>query len=156
MKKIYIETSIISYYTSRPSRDLVIAARQEITREAWPVLVSQFDLYISALVIQEVRRGNKEAAQKRLDVISDFPIIKISDRSRDLAKVFVAKGIIPEKSEEDALHISLACMGGMDFLLTWNFKHLNNAITKSSIVRAIEEHGFQAPEICSPEELIGD
>ena len=79
MKKIYIETSIVSYYTSRPSRDLVIAARQEITRQAWPLLESNFDLYISALVIQEVKRGDKEAAQKRLDVISGIPIIKISD-----------------------------------------------------------------------------
>lgn len=89
-------------------------------------------------------------------MIADFPIIEISNRSRDLAKDLVAKGIIPEKSEEDALHISLACMGGMDFLLTWNFRHINNAITKSSIVREIEKHGFEAPEICSPEELMGE
>lgn len=156
MKKLYVETSIISYHTARPNRDLVIAARQEITRDAWPVLESQFELYISALVIQEAGRGDEQAVQKRLDAISDIPVIEISQGAMRLAGELIAKGAIPKDCEEDALHIALACFGGMDFLLTWNFKHINNAIMKSSIVRAIEEHGFTAPEICSPEELIGE
>ena len=154
--KLYLETSIISYYTARPSRDLVIAARQEITREIWLVLMSQFDLYISALIIQEISQGNKDYAQMRLNAISGIPVLEISKESMDLAKALINAGVIPEKCIEDALHLALAGINGMDFLLTWNFKHINNAFTKSRIIREIERHGYEAPEICSPEELLGE
>lgn len=154
-KKAYIETSIVSYFTARPSRDLVIAARQEITHELWQVLQKQYEIYISALVIQEASRGDENAADKRLSVLSHIPVLEISRDARYLAKGLIADHAIPSEYEEDALHIATASTSGMDVLLTWNFSHINNAFTKAKIVKSIEYHGYEPPIICSPEELIG-
>ena len=153
---VYIEISIVSYLTARPSRDLVIAARQEITYEIWPRLSEQFERFISALVIQEASRGDEEAAAKRLGAISEMPVLGISQEAHDVAQALLSQGAIPAGSEEDALHIAIACVNGMEFLLTWNFSHINNAFKKAKIVRVVEDLGFAAPVICSPEELIGD
>ena len=155
-QKVYLETSIVSYYTARPSRDLVIAARQEITREIWPMLQENFDIYISALVIQEASRGDKEAAKKRLKEISEFKVLEITPQAQELASLLISGNAIPAESEEDALHIAVASLNGMEFLMTWNFSHINNAFKKSAIIGAIENQGFIPPEICSPEEFIGD
>ena len=154
-RSVYLETSIVSYYTARPSRDLVIAAWQEVTHEMWPVLQTDFDRYISALVIQEASRGDKEAAERRLNTLSGIPVLELTDQARELANSLITSGAIPGTSEEDALHIAVASLNGMEFLLTWNFSHINNAFKKSRIIKAIEGHGFVPPEICSPEELVG-
>ena len=155
-QKVYVETTIVSYYTVRPNKDLVIAARQEITHEVWPILQEKFILFISALAIQEASRGNTEAARKRLSAISGIPVLEISREARELAESLINTGAIPAESEEDALHIGVASINGMDFLLTWNFSHINNAFKKSQIIRTIEERGFVPPEICSPEEFLGE
>lgn len=155
-RKVYIETSIVSYYTARPSRDLVVAAWQEVTHEIWPALQANFDSYISALVIQEASQGDREAAEKRLNVLSGFPVLEITDQAQEVANSLITSGAIPETAEEDALHISVASLNGMEFLLTWNFSHINNAFKKFKIIKAVEDQGFAPPEICSPEEFIGD
>jgi predicted nucleic acid-binding protein len=155
-QRIYLETSVVSYYTARPSRDLVIAAWQEVTREIWPVLQDKFDICISALVIQEASRGDNEAAKKRLNALSGFHILEITPQVQKVAGLLIAENAIPAESEEDALHIAVASLNGMDFLVTWNFSHINNAFKKSAIYRTIENQGFMPPEICSPEEFIGD
>ncbi len=154
-KKIYIETSIVSYYAARPNRDLIITARQEITHELWPILQKKYDLYISALVIQEASRGDKEAANKRLQAISHIPVLEITEKTRVVAQSLMDENAVSAEFEEDALHIAVASVNGMDFLLTWNFSHINNALKKSKIINAIEKLGFIPPEICSPEELLG-
>lgn len=155
-RSVYLETTIVSYYTARPSRDLVIAAWQKVTHEMWPVLHANFDCYISALVIQEASRGDKEAVQKRLNALSGIPVLELTDQTRELANSLIKSGAIPTTSEEDALHIAVASLNGMEFLLTWNFSHINNAFKKSIIMKAIEDHGLVSPEICSPEEIVGD
>lgn len=155
-QKVYLETSIVSYYTARPSRDLVVAARQEITHELWPFLQTSFDIYISALVLQEASRGDKDAANNRLDALSGFPVLELAPQAHDIARALIAGNAIPEKAEEDALHIALACLNGMEFLLTWNFSHINNAVKKANINQIVRDFGFEPPEICSPEELLGD
>jgi hypothetical protein len=154
--KVYLETSIVSYYTARPSRDLVVAAWQEVTHEIWPTLRSNYDIYISALVIQEASRGDKGAAENRLNALSGIPVLEITHDAQELANILMTSGAIPETSEEDALHIAIASLNGMEFLLTWNFSHINNAFKKSKITQSIENHGLIPPEICSPEEFIGD
>jgi len=155
-RKVYIETSIVSYYTARPSRDLVVAARQEITHELWQVLLKQYDLYISALVIQEASRGDENAAKKRLRVLSNISVLEISQDVQDLARGLIGDNAIPSAYEEDALHIATASINGMDFLLTWNFSHINNVFTKTKIVKSVEHYGYEPPIICSPEELLGE
>jgi predicted nucleic acid-binding protein len=152
---VYVETSVISYYTARPSRDVVTAARQTLTQEWWEDARERFDLYVSVLVIEEAKIGGADAAQRRLSAILRLPILQINEAAEQLAKRFLDEGAIPPSSPEDALHISLATVHGMDFLLTWNFRHINNAELKTRIRTIIEAAGYESPVICSPEELGG-
>ena len=152
---VYVETSVISYYSARPSRDIVTAARQTLTQEWWEDARDRFDLYVSVLVLEEAKSGGTEAARRRLSAISGLPILEINDTAEKLAKRFLEESAIPASSPEDALHIALATVHGMDFLLTWNFRHINNAEIKTRIRNIIEAAGYESPVICSPEELGG-
>ena len=155
-ERVYIETSVISYLSGRLSRDVIIVARQEITREIWPLLTEQFDCYVSALVREEIERGDPEAASSRLAALTGMATLTISDEARDLAKAIVENGLMPSRFTEDALHIAIAAMHGLDYILTWNFRHLNNVQTKVKIADFIEDCGFEPPLVCSPDELFGD
>jgi hypothetical protein len=154
-ESVYIESSIISYLTSRPSRDVVISARQIITENWWLSQRNNYDLFVSALVIriQEISKGDPEAAERRLNAVADFPLPWASQDTLLLAEALLVGAAVPKTSEEDALHISIAAASGIDFLLTWNFKHINNAHTKAAISAVIEAYGFACPIPCSPEEL---
>ncbi|MDG4563280.1 MAG: type II toxin-antitoxin system VapC family toxin [Candidatus Competibacter sp.] len=152
---VYIETSVISYYTARSSRDLVAAARQAITQEWWEESRNRFELYVSTVVIAEAKTGDPEAAQKRMLAIADLPVLDVNAAAENLARQLVDQKLIPATSAEDALHIALATINGMDFLLTWNFRHINNAEMKARITAAIEALGYECPILCSPEELGG-
>lgn len=154
--KVYIETSVVSYYSSRPSRDLVTAARQQITREWWEESRSHFETYISALVFEESKGGDPAAAEKRLEAVAGMPVLKTTDEAERLAEKIIKFGQIPAENIEDALHIALATVNGMDFLLTWNFNHINNAIIKRKIIQIAEKNDYECPVICSPEELEGE
>ncbi len=153
--KIYIETSIVSYLTARPSRDLIIAAHQQITQEWWDVRQTDFDLYTSQFVIQESGAGNIVMAQKRLAALDGIALLSITQEAFDLARLLIEKGPIPKKAELDALHISVATPNGMDYLLTWNCKHIANAEMQSGIGKLCRASGFEPPVICTPEELSG-
>ena len=140
---------------SRPSRDVVIAGRQAITHDWWKNHRQRFELRISALVEEEISRGDASAAKRRLASIAEIPSLAISDEAAELAELLVAQGVVPKGSEADALHIGIAAAQGVDFLLTWNFKHINNAEMKSAIVKLVESCEFVCPQICSSEELGG-
>jgi len=152
---VYIESSVISYLVSRPSRDVVIAGRQAISHDWWENQQQRFELRVSALVEEEISRGDSLAAQRRLALIEDIPNLAISDEATELAELLLTQGVVPEGSEEDALHIAIAAAQGVDYLLTWNFKHINNAEMKSAIAKVVESCGLMCPQICSPEELGG-
>lgn len=153
---VYIESSVISYLVSRPSRDVVIAGRQAITHDWWKNHRYRFDLRISAIVEEEISRGDALVAKRRLELIKDIPSLSISNDAENLAKLLLLKGVVPENSKGDALHISVAAAQGADYLLTWNFKHINNAEMKLAIYQTVESCGFICPQICSPEELGGN
>jgi len=155
-QKVYIETSVVSYLSGRLSRDVVIVGRQEITREIWPLLIERFDCYVSALVREEVERGDPEAADSRLAVLAGMTALTTSDEARDLAKAMIQNGLMPSRFAEDALHIAIAATNGMDYVLTWNFRHINNVQTKVRIQSFLEGHGYEPPLVCSPEELFGE
>jgi len=152
---VYIESSVISYLASWPSRDIVIAGRQAITRDWWETQRQRFDLRISVLVEQEIGRGDPDAADRRNAYAADIPSLAISDEAVRIAERLLEKGAIPVQSEEDALHIGIADAQGAEYLLTWNFKHINNAETKSAIAAVVESFGYSCPQLCSPEELGG-
>jgi predicted nucleic acid-binding protein len=154
-QKIYLETSVISYLVSRPSKNLVIAGRQAVTKDMWDI-IDNYDIFISDIVIQESSRGDLKLAKLRLDALEKFNILKIDDEAKELAKLSVQRKAIPDKCPEDALHISISAVNGIDVVVTWNFKHLNNPFTRINIRKAIELNGYTCPEICSPDEFLGD
>lgn len=151
--KVYLETTIISYLTSRPSRDIITAAHQQSTQEWWEISRNKFD-DISQIVIQEISLGDDEAIEKRLDVIKEIDEIEILPEAIQLAQILVSEGHIPEKATADALHIAIATVQGMDYLLTWNLKHIANATMRNEIADACRQQGYEPPIICTPEELM--
>ncbi|MGI8670631.1 MAG: type II toxin-antitoxin system VapC family toxin [Aridibacter sp.] len=153
--KVYIETTIVSYLTARPSRDLIIAAHQQLTQEWWDTRREDFDLYASQFVIRESGAGDSAMAQKRLEALGGIPLLSVRTEAVTLARKLVEKGPIPEKAEVDALHIAVAASHGMDYLLTWNCKHIANAEMQTGVARLCREAGFEPPVICTPEELLG-
>lgn len=152
---VYLETSVVSYLVGRPSRDLVVAGRQEVSRDWWQHRRARYELRISALVLQEIVRGDQNIAREREEAIADLLVLEITPEAQRLATDLVKGKAMPVQSSEDALHIALACVHGTNYLLTWNFRHINNAETKRTLVAAIEAAGYECPMICSPEELMG-
>ena len=153
--RAYIETTVVSYLTARGSRDLIVAAHQELTQEWWQRRRGEFELYCSQLVIQEASGGHKEAAQRRLEVLQALSILEINDAAKELARHVAKAASIPRKATEDALHIALATVHGMDYLLTWNCKHIANAEIQRSVTLMCHLRGYEPPVICTPEELMG-
>ncbi len=154
-RKVYIETSVISYLTARPSKTILGAAHQQITL-AWWETRSQYDLVVSESVLRECGAGDPDAAKKRLTVLNDVPLILITEQALDIANSLIAKGIIPAKAAEDALHITIATVNGVDYLLTWNCRHIANPEIQRGIAAHLEEIGLSLPFICTPEELLGE
>ena len=150
---VYIETSIISYLAARPSNNLLTAARQMMTDDWWENMRGQFDLYVSTLVIDEISDGDPQAAARRLSSIQDIAILGIPSQAVDIADALLAAKALPEKAREDALHIGIAAIQGIDYVLTWNFKHINNAYKKAQMIEVIERFTLACPSLCSPEEL---
>lgn len=152
--KIYIETSIISYLTAWRSRDLVIAANQEATREWWDEHSKSFELYISEAVTQEAVGGDERAASRRLEIITEIPELNITHAAQDLAKRLMREIPLPAKAEIDGLHIAIATVHGMDYLLTWNCRHIANAVLRHPIEAVCRKGSYESPVICTPLELM--
>ena len=153
--RVYLETTIISYLTAKPSRDLIIAAHQELTNEWWENRRKQFDLFVSQLVIQEAKAGDKNTSQKRLSILKSIPLLELNEDVTSLAHDLIKEKALPKKAVEDALHIAIAINHGVDYLLTWNCKHIANAERQHAITATCHKKNFEPPIICTPEELMG-
>lgn len=153
---VYVETSIISYLTAPPSRDLIVAGHQQLTTEWWRRRRHSFQVVASPLVLREALLGNPEAAQKRQAVIAGLPLLQIRPEARELARRFVDGGPLPSKAEADAAHISLAAVHGVEYLLTWNCKHIANAEMQPALTRIANAQGYTLPILCTPEQLMGE
>jgi len=151
---VYVETSVISYLASRPARDLIVAAHQELTREWWEQRSGRFELVISELVEQEAGAGDPAASRSRLAALEGIAILALSDEAVSIAEHLVGNGPIPQEAAADALHIAVAAVNGIDYLLTWNCKHLANASLRVQIASLLEGAGYACPVICTPEELL--
>ena len=152
--KVYIETSVISYLTARSSRDILVAANQQVTQEWWHDRREKFDLYVSQLVDQEISSGDSEAVVKRQQALTNCSFLDITAESVELAGRLIEQNAIPKQAAEDALHIAVAAVSGMDYLLTWNFKHIANATMRANVELVCRLNGFEPPVICSPMELM--
>jgi hypothetical protein len=153
-QRVYIETTIVSYLTARPSRDLIITAHQQITQEWWQTQRDKFDLFVSQLVIREVSVGDEEVARRRVETLEGVPLLELNQEALALAEDLIARGPLPRKAAEDALHIAIATVHGMDYLLTWNCKHIANAKMRSQIESICRFRGYEPSIICTAEELL--
>jgi predicted nucleic acid-binding protein len=152
--RVYIETTFVSYLTARPSRDLIVAAHQQITHDWWDHRRKDYELCVSQLVLQEAGDGDPQAAQERLDVLATMTLLEITEDAVALAEELVRSGALPEKAENDALHIAVAAFHGVPYLLTWNCRHMANATIRGQIGTICAAKGYNAPVICTPEELM--
>jgi hypothetical protein len=155
-RTVYIETSIFSYLAGRPSRDLVVAARQQVTHTWWHTRRAAFDLYVSQVVLDEVNAGDPEPAQRRAALATELPILDISPDVADLAAALIKGVPLPPKAGADAVHIAVASYHQVDFLLTWNLAHIANAELRPTIERVCRKRGYSPPILCTPDELMGE
>ena len=153
--RVYAETTFISYLAAKPSRDLIVAAHQQLTRDWWESRRDEFELFVSELVLLEASAGDPEAARRRMDEMSGIPVLALTEDARKLARELVKNGPIPRQAAADALHIAVAATHGMDYLITWNCRHIANAEKKEAIAARCLAMGYEPPVICTPEELTG-
>jgi predicted nucleic acid-binding protein len=152
---VYVESSVVGYFAARPSRDIIVAARQQTTREWWETRLTEFEVFVSVLVLEEIAAGDSEAARERLNAVESFKVLELEEDDHDLARLLIDRKAIPKRYVEDALHIAVSANNGIGFLVTWNFAHINNAERKWAIEDCVREFGVSPPTICSPEELMG-
>ncbi len=154
-QRVYLETTIPSYLTAWPSRDLIIAGHQQLTKEWWRTRRSEFELCISQFVLDEAGGGDAQAAQERLAILNPMPLLDISESVLELASVILQAGVIPARAARDAAHIAVSAVHSIDFLLTWNCAHIANAQIVKQVQAICAQHGFSCPTICTPEGLMG-
>ncbi len=152
--KVYIETTVVSYLTARPSRDIVIAGYQQITREWWHTASERFELVASELVLLEAASGNAEAARERLAALASATLLDASEEAEHLAQALISSGAIPGKAAEDAGHIAIAVTNGVEYLATWNCRHIANATMRAKIEDICRKAGYEPAVICTPAELM--
>jgi hypothetical protein len=152
---VYIETSILGYLTARPSRDIVVAANIEVTREWWETRRSEFQLYSSQAVVKETSQGDAAIASQRLEILRNFSLLDLNQSVLDLAEQFLGRSNLPAKADVDAVHIAAATVHGMDYLLTWNCKHIANAQIQRKLAEISLDFGYELPILCTPYELLG-
>ena len=153
--RVYIETSVVSYLTALPSRDLVRTAHQQVTLEWWHARQG-FELYASEAVLLEAGRGDADAAARRLAALGGIPLLAATDEAGELAAAFLTAAALPARAAIDAAHIAIATLHGMDILLTWNCAHIANAIMRPKIEEVCRSHDYEPPVICTPEELVAE
>ena len=156
IESLYLDTSIIGYLTIRPSTNLITASNSVITQNWWDTRRENFTLYISEVVLEELARGDQEIATKRLDLISELPLLALNEAVEELAQQFLTKSNLPPKASDDALHIALATVYKVDYLLTWNCKHIANAQIQKKLSQISIQSGYELPTICTPYEIMGD
>ena len=152
----YIETSVVSYYTVRRSRDLIVAAHQEITYAWWDEHLHEYAVYISQVVLEEIHRGDPAAAAERLTAVSEFQVLPASPEIEPLAVSYLTELRLPQDALYDTLHIALASIHCVDYLVTWNCRHIANAHLRKRLAEINMRLGVSTPIICTPEELLDD
>jgi predicted nucleic acid-binding protein len=152
---VYIETSIVGYLTVRPSNNLILMANLEMTRRWWETRRSQFTLYISQVVLDEAAQGDSEMAVRRLEILQDIPVLELNEAIQELGAQFLTRSNLPAKASDDAIHIATATVHGLDYLLTWNCKHIANAQIQKKLTQIGLDFGYKLPTICTPYELMG-
>lgn len=151
---VYIETTIVSYLVAKPSRDLILAAHQEVTREWWENQRPLYRCVTSQETLREASVGDERMAASRLDALKDLPVIELNADIKETAISFLQTGAIPETMRPDAIHLAAALHAGADYLLTWNCRHLANAHVLRRLEREAVVRQWHLPTVCTPLELL--
>lgn len=152
--RVYLETSVVSYLVGRLSRDIVVLGNQELTREWWANRRAEYDLFISEIVLGEAAIGDAELARQRLALADQLPLLAVTEEAENLAPLLLAAAGLAPNAETDALHMALAAVHGMDYLLSWNCRHIANATIRRAIEKQCRASGYEPPVICTPQELM--
>lgn len=153
--KVYVETSVVSYLTARPARDVVVVAHQQLTRDWWANERQAYDLFASEIVIAEAEKGDAEASRARLEILREMKQLSANVAAEQLVPILLRDTGLPQRALADMSHIALATVHGMQFLLTWNCKHIANANILRRVAKTCRRQGYEVPVICTPEELMG-
>ena len=152
--KLYVETTVVGYLSQRISRDVITAGHQKITRKWWATRRHAFDLYVSELVLDEAAAGDPDEASRRLSLMAGMSVLESSAQAEALATVLLKRKALPAKARGDAVHLAIAAVNRMEYLLTWNYRHLINASLALMMARVCKKHGYRCPTICTPEQLL--
>lgn len=155
MESVYLETTFISYLVARPSRDLIVAAHQQVTYDWWTNRRNLFNCFASQFVVDEASLGDPDEIQKRLAILDGLPNLAQSEVSTELTNAIMSAGILPPRLFSDAAHVAVSAVHAVDYLVTWNCKHLANAQTSRRIAKVCEKSGHRMPIICTPDALMG-
>ena len=153
---LYMETTIPSYFVAEPSRDVISLGRQVITRTWWKRDQARYAIFISEVVIEEAGRGDRREVGKRREFLRPFPVLDATPEVRALIKLYLEKGVVPPGNPEDAAHRAFASIQNMEYLCTWNFRHLANVLALRRLRKMNENKGLFVPQVCAPEELLGE
>ncbi|MBM3883774.1 MAG: type II toxin-antitoxin system VapC family toxin [Verrucomicrobia bacterium] len=156
MARVYIETTIRSFLAARPSRDVVIAGKQETTRIWWELRAPRFELFVSPFVWDQAALGDPEVARRRCELLTGLHVLAVDEETTRITDALLASGAIPAQAATDASHIAVAIRHGMDFLLTWNCAHIANAQSMPTLRAVAASLGYDLPTICTPDELMED
>jgi hypothetical protein len=154
METVYIETTIVSYLAADKNADAITSLRQEATQLWWEHRRPWFACFISEEVVDEAGAGDQEQVRRRLEALRGIERLPISREAGELAAAFLETGAMPQKAARDAVHLAVATCSGMDFLLTWNYRHLANAQILRRLNREAEKAGWRLPQVCTPQQLM--
>ena len=154
--RIYLESTIPSYVVARPARDLLQAARQQLTKDWWDLQRGKHELFTSQVVLDEIASGEREMAERRLKLMSEIAVVELSSAAEAFAVQVLQSGLLPASADGDAAHIALPTVHKLDILLTWNCRHIANAAIVGRLRRLAESQGHVLPELYTPEELLGE
>ncbi|MBA3922749.1 MAG: type II toxin-antitoxin system VapC family toxin [Nostocaceae cyanobacterium] len=152
----YIETSIFGYLTARSTKNLILAANIEVTRDWWANYRGSVDIYVSQLVLDEAALGDEKIATQRLDILQNLALLEPNEVAEELVTAFLTKSNLPPKAANDAAHIAIATVHSMNYLLTWNCKHIANAHIQKKLRQICSDFGYDLPTICTPYEMMGE
>lgn len=156
MSKVYIETSVVSHATAWPSNDPETLILQQQAKQWFDDVAPKYELVTSQFVIDEASLGDPDAAADRLELLAAIPVLMPDERVEELSNELISRSIMPEKARLDALHIASAAIGGIEYLLTQNCRHIANAHTLPRVYDLLEEFGYESTLICTPAEFLGD
>ncbi|MGV3486728.1 MAG: type II toxin-antitoxin system VapC family toxin [Planctomycetaceae bacterium] len=154
MQSVYLETTVIGNIAGRLHPDALISARQQITRRWWMTARTRYELFASELVVDECSSGDPDAAAERISELDGIALLEAASDAQSLAELLIDRNAVPASEPRDAAHIGIAAVNAIDFLATWNFKHILNPATQHLIEAVCRDAGFEPPTICTPEQLL--